>query len=84
MKIRTVNCLGSFDQVRVVWYDTARYEGWFKSLDDIPVKPTKMESTGWEIHNDENVVVLAVTISQHNISDLLVIPKRCIEEIDRG
>ena len=69
-------------QAIITWLDTAHYPGWYGSRDEIPKRPIGMESVGWMICQDDDVVVLAMTYSEFKMGDLLVIPKRCVKSIE--
>lgn len=75
--------------VRVHWNDTATYSGW-TSLDEIKAivedKPVMIETVGWLIHQDEDQILVASSVSKFKASEIIRIPSSCIVDmwVDRS
>ena len=74
---------------RVHWTDTHSYPGWHKQhqLEALYTELAPvMQSMGWLVHEDDKHVVLAQTVGEFAMADLLKIPRSLIVEmfIEKG
>lgn len=69
-----------FRRVQIIWWDAAHYSG-YHDLNDIPKKPVKMRSVGWEIYRNKKVIVLATTLNRLRVGDVLTLPMGCVSRV---
>jgi hypothetical protein len=65
----------------VRWVDASAYPGWREKLDSEPSELLEVQSVGWLIRRNDKVVVLAMSVNEYKIGDLLVIPAQSIIDI---
>ncbi len=65
----------------VTWSDTTHIPGWHNE-DEIEKEPMKMETAGWLVSDNDESVVMAMTVGKFKIGDYLIIPKLCVISVN--
>ncbi len=80
MKLRELT--EPFEAVLITWFDAASYEdGWYGSQDELPDKPLIVETLGWLVKKNDDVVIISRTVSKFKLESILVIPSSLIISI---
>ena len=58
----------------IEWYDAVATSGWLEEVTDYE-KTHPIVSLGWVIHEDDNCVILAATVSGESHNQRMSIPK---------
>ena len=71
-----------YKEVRVHWEDATHRSGWHSvdELQDIINEGFMVETLGWLVHEDDDCIVVAQSVSRYRMAELSRIPKAYIKD----